>query len=378
MRCAFFALLPRPLTTVRGSIKQHFFVFGEMTSCYGIGVFWMKWLFGQNFWIFRFGFLLIASYLSAVSVNNLLHLSIKPQIAAPLALAADDDIQLAKARKDARVVLKGPHLFDANATITDSGKKDAKDAKKKEEEEKKDEKSKIIEVPGCPPFSLEKEFPETKLPKLNLKGTSIADDPAYNLAALYLEIDNPKPAFETKGMWKKKSLRVEIFRVGDTLSEGARLCAITRRRIVFLHKGKLEQISLEPKDKKKDREALYGSFGASEEEEKFNADKVDNRSLSRSVVQDWLANPMSHAMSARVMPHYEGGKQAGFRLVWIKEGSLYSKLGLKSGDIIQQINDKPLSVGSALGLMSQLPYAKDLSVNLIRGGVRQSINFNIK
>ncbi len=333
----------------------------------------VKFFFGQHFWIFIVFFLTSASYLSALSVNHLLRLSIKPNASVPLGVNDDSDLLLAKGRKDARVILQGNNIFDPDAKPITPQEAVATKPKEKEDKPKK------IDEFGCPPVDEQREYPESQIRNLWLKGTSIASDPRYNLAAFFLDVENDKPVYDKKAPWRKTSRTVEIFRVGDTLATTpAKLCFIASRRVVLIHRNTLEQISLDPKSKTK-KPKLFGAFGAGQaEEEEFKADRVDDRTIQRSLVQDWLANPMQHAMSARVMPHYEGGQSSGFRLVWVKEGSLYSKLGLKSGDVLQQINGKKLSVGSALGLMSQLPFAKNLSVNLIRQGVRQSINFNIK
>ncbi|MCK6512626.1 hypothetical protein L6R29_22080 [Myxococcota bacterium] len=334
----------------------------------------VKFFFGQHFWIFIVFFLTSASYLSALSVNHLLRLSIKPAASAPLIASEDGDLQLAKTRKDARVILQSNNIFDPNAKPITPQEAAAIDKSK----EKKPTPKKIDEF-GCPPVDEQREYPESQIRNLWIKGTSVASDPRYNLAAFYLDVENAKPVYDQKAPWQKTTRTVEIFRVGDTLATTpAKLCFIGARRVVLIHRNTLEQISLDPKSKKGAKPKLFGAFGVGQTEEEFKADRVDDRTIQRSLVQDWLANPMQHAMSARVMPHYEGGQSAGFRLVWIKEGSIYSKLGLQSGDVLQQINGKTLSVGSALGLMSQLPFAKNLSVNLIRQGVRQSINFNIK
>ncbi|MCB9640370.1 MAG: hypothetical protein H6728_15750 [Myxococcales bacterium] len=331
----------------------------------------MKFFFGQHFWIFIAFFITSASYLSALSVNHLLRLSIVPKVNAPLLPPDDDGLTLAKNRKDARVILNGTNMFDPNANPV-VAKEQPKVVEKKEEPKKIDEY-------GCPTIDEKKEYPESKIRNLWLKGTSLSEeDPRYSLAVLYLDIANPKPEYDKKAPWKKTIRTTEVYRVGDVLATThAKLCHVGRRRIVLIHKGTLEQISLDPKDKKRKAVAkLFGNVGAGEEEEEFKADRVDSRSIKRGLLDDWLANPMQHAMSARVMP--ESGPNGGFRMVWIKKDSLYSKLGLQSGDVLQQINGKKLSVGTALGLMSQLPFAKNLSVNLVRKGVRQTINFNIK
>jgi len=76
--------------------------------------------------------------------------------------------------------------------------------------------------------------------------------------------------------------------------------------------------------------------------------------VKRKVLRYWAKNPMNHAMNARIMPYFVKGRAAGFRLVWIRKGSLYHQLGLQSRDILHKINEKNVNVSTALSLYNDL------------------------
>jgi len=101
------------------------------------------------------------------------------------------------------------------------------------------------------------------------------------------------------------------------------------------------------------------------------------KTIARKTIQSWLQNPMAHAMSARIMP-YRGKKHQGLKLVWVRKKSLYAQLGLRTGDIALKVNGKKLNVSSALGLYSQLPYANQIKVVLLRKGATQVILYQIR
>jgi type II secretory pathway component PulC len=48
--------------------------------------------------------------------------------------------------------------------------------------------------------------------------------------------------------------------------------------------------------------------------------------------------PASVFSGARILPKYDGGKMTGIELNQIKSDSLFEKVGLKNGDVINSIN----------------------------------------
>lgn len=331
--------------------------------------------FGRYFWVWICGFLMCSSYLGARSVSQLTRLWM-PTLPYSPPQSSTFGSQIEKKR--ANVILNNYNLLDpSNAPVKKVEKKiETKVEKKTEKSLAKTDKY------GCPIPSKDEKIKRTRL-RIKLKGTTyVASAPSWSTAAIYSKFKLPPPKFKIKGKrsYKKTLRRAEIFRVGEKI-KGATICSISRRSIILHNNNRLERLSLNRKKKGK-KTFMYGAVGMildqDKGDEQIKPQSTDKFTIKRSIVQDWLANPMKHAMSARIMPHYKRGRAAGFRLIWVRKGSLYSKLGLKSGDVVQQINGKNVSVGTALGLYSKLPYARSVRVNVIRKGAPKQLMYNIK
>jgi type II secretory pathway component PulC len=76
---------------------------------------------------------------------------------------------------------------------------------------------------------------------------------------------------------------------------------------------------------------------------------VERQELNKS-----LADISSLLTQARAVPHFEGGKIAGFKLLEIQPGSLYEKLGAQNGDIIKSVNGVEIKdPATAMGLFQR-------------------------
>jgi len=82
---------------------------------------------------------------------------------------------------------------------------------------------------------------------------------------------------------------------------------------------------------------------------------------------------------ARALPYTEQGKIVGFRISEIVPGSLYEKLGLQNGDVIQKINAQDVDdPGKFFQMYQSLKEERSVSIDLIRGGQRQTQNYEIR
>ena len=101
--------------------------------------------------------------------------------------------------------------------------------------------------------------------------------------------------------------------------------------------------------------------------------------ISREMLNEKLENLAELGREARVIPHYRDGKPQGFKLVGIRPGSLYSQIGLRSGDVIKGVNDEEISSpNKALELYEKLKNSPSVSVEIERRGRREQLDFSIK
>ena len=84
-------------------------------------------------------------------------------------------------------------------------------------------------------------------------------------------------------------------------------------------------------------------------------------------------------MQASTDPVIKNGQIIGFMLDDIDVGSIYNKSGFVDQDIITKINDEPLNDASkALRILNQLKNAKNIDVELLRGGATMHLTVSVK
>ena len=79
---------------------------------------------------------------------------------------------------------------------------------------------------------------------------------------------------------------------------------------------------------------------------------------------------------ARVIPHYRGGKPRGFKIVGVRPGSLYSHVGVRSGDILKSVNGEEInSPTKALQLFEKLKNSDSVTLDVERRGRKQTLEY---
>jgi general secretion pathway protein C len=82
---------------------------------------------------------------------------------------------------------------------------------------------------------------------------------------------------------------------------------------------------------------------------------------------------------ARALPYVDHGKTVGFRISEIVPGSIFTKIGLKNGDVIQSVNSQSLDDPAKFFQLYQgLRNQRSISIDLLRGGQRETLTYEIK
>ncbi len=82
---------------------------------------------------------------------------------------------------------------------------------------------------------------------------------------------------------------------------------------------------------------------------------------------------------ARAVPYLVNGAMNGFRLDFIAPASLYEKIGLKYGDVLQQVNGVDIrDPGTMLTLFQQLRNEKTVKLDVLRNNQRTAMTFDIR
>lgn len=87
-----------------------------------------------------------------------------------------------------------------------------------------------------------------------------------------------------------------------------------------------------------------------------------------------LESLMSQAV---IRPYFVEGAQQGFIVSNIVPGSVYQKLGLQNGDVVVDVNNEKLdSPDDILQLMNVMQAGGSVSVNLMRNGKKETVNYS--
>ncbi|MBM4353996.1 MAG: hypothetical protein FJ109_09425 [Deltaproteobacteria bacterium] len=103
--------------------------------------------------------------------------------------------------------------------------------------------------------------------------------------------------------------------------------------------------------------------------------------IDRGMLNEQLQDLAKLGREARVIPNYDkdSGTYKGFKLIGVRPNSLYRALGIRSGDVIQQINGEELSSpGKALELFTQLQNSSSIMLDITRRGKQHSLSYKIE
>ncbi len=173
--------------------------------------------------------------------------------------------------------------------------------------------------------------------------------------------------------------RQDLFHVGDTL-RGARIAAIAWDRVTLERDGVEAILELAPPGERRASEpavaAAEAPSPASQRIRRTGADAyiVDRRELTGAV--DSMSGLMTQL---RAVAEVADGRPAGFRLFQIKDDSLFRRLGLQDGDVVQRVNGTAVSdPASLLAFLERLRHEPRVAVDIVRGGATRTLVYDLR
>lgn len=168
---------------------------------------------------------------------------------------------------------------------------------------------------------------------------------------------------EEKGKDKQK-----LYRIGEMIGS-ARLIRVTRNTAV-LKGGEKEYIM---RIKETGEGAVSRLAGDSSRTGRPGRGIV----LSKKEVEANMGDLESLMSQAVIRPYFVEGAQQGFIVSNIVPGSVYQKLGLQNGDVVVDVNNEKLdSPDDILQLMNVMQAGGSVSVNLMRNGKKETVNYS--
>ncbi len=158
----------------------------------------------------------------------------------------------------------------------------------------------------------------------------------------------------------------ELCRVGDTVAS-AEVIKILHGKVILRVDDRDEILTI----KESGTGGTLGKKPAASPKGKITVSKTD--------IDDAFKNMSQMLTQVRIRPYFSEGKPDGFMVSRIKQGSIFQKMGLKNGDVIQGVNDSPIgSADDMLGLYKGLQSGSEITLNLKRRGKQETLKYTFK
>ena len=171
----------------------------------------------------------------------------------------------------------------------------------------------------------------------------------------------------------------QLFAVGDAVFDGPKLVAVAARTATLMRGGR--RVVLEITETEAASAASESASTGADGAAGSGIRQVgDNRYLvDRGEVDHSIENLSTVVTQMRAVPYLKDGKSVGFRVFNIRAGSLFERMGLKNGDVIQAVNGTPLDDPTrALALLDEVQSAEEISVDLLRDDHPNTLTYSIR
>lgn len=101
--------------------------------------------------------------------------------------------------------------------------------------------------------------------------------------------------------------------------------------------------------------------------------------VNRSEISSALADMGTILRQAQVRPYFKGGVPDGFMITNIQPGSLYQRMGISNGDILQGVDGRKIQTADdMMAFLTTLKGASGMALSLQRGGKPQTMNYQFR
>jgi len=181
----------------------------------------------------------------------------------------------------------------------------------------------------------------------------------------------------------------DIYSIGDEkqFSPGVELKKVLPDRIEFVNNRRLEYAEIEGFGggvstggpiSALDKGGGAGPTGADTGGAGVNEVGDGKFVVDRAEVDQALGNLDQLFTQIRAVPQFEGGKTTGLKLLSVRSGSLFAKLGLQRNDVLERINGQPFDMKKGMEIFGQLKDSDRISIDLVRNGQKTTLEYQIQ
>lgn len=206
--------------------------------------------------------------------------------------------------------------------------------------------------------------------------------------------------------------QTHVLSPGDVMPQGLEIVEVRRDRLIFRRNGRLEYVRMAnsisgnplppqatptatlpqqatPSAKPRVNPSVVGNAlgkngpkllpraaGTTREVERLDDNKFK---VDRSAIERELNNPKELLSQAQIVPNYSNGKRDGIKLVGVRPNSAYSKLGIRSGDVLKGVNGRDIkNQAQAVDLFEQMKNSKQVTLEIERHGQIKKMHYDIQ
>ena len=168
-----------------------------------------------------------------------------------------------------------------------------------------------------------------------------------------------------------------IFEVGEMVFDGPRLIEVAPRTATILRGNRrvVRELTETTRGVEAGAEDSGGTAGGGGIRQVGDHRYV----VDRGEVDHSIENLSQVVTQMRAVPYLKDGKSVGFRVFNIRAGSLFERMGLKNGDIIQAVNGSDLDDPSrALALLDEVQTSDEIRIDLLRDDHPNTLTYSIR
>jgi general secretion pathway protein C len=175
----------------------------------------------------------------------------------------------------------------------------------------------------------------------------------------------------------------QVYRLHDVVRDGAVLAKVERNQAV-LRLGNQEQVLTIYNDGTQDvappsNQGVRATPDGEATPAGIRQVQPNQWVLDKQEVTAALGNLPQLLTKARVIPNFADGKPDGFKIFSIAPDSLYAKIGLQNGDVLQQINGVEIKdPENFMRVFQQLKDESRIALDLVRNNRRESYTYEIR
>ena len=167
---------------------------------------------------------------------------------------------------------------------------------------------------------------------------------------------------------EKKTRKQQLVKIGDIVS-GAKILRIKRSSLDVLIDGEERTMKMAERTET----PIVPPEGGKTPVAAASGEAI---AVKRSEISAALSNMGDMLRQARMRPYFKGGVPDGFLITNIRPGSLYQRMGLANGDILQGVDGRQIETADdMISLLNTLKEASGAAILLQRGGKPQTLNY---